>query len=342
MENILRLPDDVFKHHMLQYLTVDDIVELDNSCMNHKYRSQILEKIVGVILSGDKDKSMKISLFKWLGMRRIYLINVDIGCRKFVSNLSIVQDDYVEQLKYTKNITLKRSISDDMAVFLISHCPNLQSIYCIELSNNSNISVIAEHCPKLQLLSFERCKNINDTELIAISKHCPSLTTLNTVGCSKLTDSSIISISTHCKELQRVDVFGCTKITDASIISISQHCPRLESLRVCSCICLTDASIISLSTHCVRLKKLDLWGCDSLTNASIISISNNCSILQDLLIEFCSKLTDDCLIAIVKNCNSLQLLHASMCNGITSSLRQSFNSSSELRDAILSIYPTLP
>jgi hypothetical protein len=40
--------------------------------MNHKYRPQLLDKINGVILLGDKEKSIKASLFKWLGMRRIY------------------------------------------------------------------------------------------------------------------------------------------------------------------------------------------------------------------------------------------------------------------------------
>ena len=31
-------------------LTVDDIGKLDNACMSHKYRSQVMEKINGVIL----------------------------------------------------------------------------------------------------------------------------------------------------------------------------------------------------------------------------------------------------------------------------------------------------
>jgi len=31
-------------------LTVDDIVKLDNACTSHKYRSQVMEKINGMIL----------------------------------------------------------------------------------------------------------------------------------------------------------------------------------------------------------------------------------------------------------------------------------------------------
>ena len=69
----MKLPDDMFKQELLPYLTVDDIVKLDDACMNQEYRPQLLEKISGVILRGDENNSMKASLFKWLGMRRIYL-----------------------------------------------------------------------------------------------------------------------------------------------------------------------------------------------------------------------------------------------------------------------------
>ena len=72
----MKLPDDMFKQELLQYLTVDDIVKLDNACMNHKYRPQLLDKISGVILLGDQGTSITASLYKWLGMRRIYLINI--------------------------------------------------------------------------------------------------------------------------------------------------------------------------------------------------------------------------------------------------------------------------
>ena len=74
----MKLPDVIFRQEILQYLTLDNIVKLDNACMNHMYRSQLMDKIDGVILIGDKDRSVKASLFKWLGMRRIYLIKMNL------------------------------------------------------------------------------------------------------------------------------------------------------------------------------------------------------------------------------------------------------------------------
>ena len=78
MESMMKLPDDMFRQELLPYLTVDDIVKLDNACMNHKYRPQLMVKINGLILLGDDDEFMKTSLFKWLGMRRIYLLKMKI------------------------------------------------------------------------------------------------------------------------------------------------------------------------------------------------------------------------------------------------------------------------
>ena len=64
MESMMKLPDDMYRQEILQYLTVYDIVKLDNACMNHNYRPQLMEKINGVILPGDKNKYMKALLFK--------------------------------------------------------------------------------------------------------------------------------------------------------------------------------------------------------------------------------------------------------------------------------------
>ena len=50
MESMMKLPDDMFRLELLQYLSVDDIVKLDSACMNHKYRHQLLEKITDASL----------------------------------------------------------------------------------------------------------------------------------------------------------------------------------------------------------------------------------------------------------------------------------------------------
>ena len=54
MESLMKLPDNVFNQEILQYRTLNNIVKLDNACMNHEYRPQLLEKIDGVALLRDQ------------------------------------------------------------------------------------------------------------------------------------------------------------------------------------------------------------------------------------------------------------------------------------------------
>ena len=281
MESIMKLPDDMFKQELLPYLTVDDIVNLDNACMNHKYRPQILAKVVGVILIGEKDQFMKASLFKWLGIRRIYLMNILIVVSSnyflpsFLKNFNVVdmENNYDDQFRYTQHVVMRGPIRDDMSIFIISHCPCLLSFDISALRGFSSLypqvtdhtlQSIAEHCTCLQSLSFRDCRAITDAGLITISEHCTNLKSLHIYFSNHITDYSIISISTHCTGLQRC-IFSCIKITDAS------------------------------------------------------------------------------LIAIAKNCTGLQHLNTFECNGLSSDeLRHEFNSISELRAVLLSIYPSLP
>ena len=61
MESMMKLPDDMFRQELLPYLTVHDIVNLDNAYMNHIYRPQLMGKISSVILMGFKITSLIFS-----------------------------------------------------------------------------------------------------------------------------------------------------------------------------------------------------------------------------------------------------------------------------------------
>ena len=350
MESMMKLPDDMFKLELLPYLTVNDIVKLDNAFMNHKDRPQLLEKISGLILTGDKyDTYMKASLFRWLGMRRIYLIKIFFDFKDDNSTPSSIENDYVDQFRYTQHVIMRGSIRDDMAIFIISKCTCLLSIDIsrdykdhIQITDHT-LQSIAEHCSGLQSLSLNNFGEITDAGLIAISEHCPNLQSLEIIS-SSITDASIISISTYCTGLQTLCLQGCCEITDASIVSISTHCTGLLSLNIVKLHCrkITDVSIISISTHCTGLQSLNLEGFKNITDVSIIPISENCTGLKNLYLSY-TKITEASLIAIAKNCTGLQSLDSYGCDEVSSEeLRDYFDSVSNLRAVILSIYPSLP
>jgi len=177
MESMMKLPDDIFRLELLQYLTVHDIVRLDTACINHEYRPQVLEKISGMILTGDKDRSMKASLYKWLGMRRIYWIKMNLNFNIIIP--SSIENNYVDQFRYSQHVAMRGCVRDDIAVFIISQCTCLQSID-ISRGNYDKITdhtlqSIAEHCTGLQSLSLDDCSELTDTGLITISEKCPNL-----------------------------------------------------------------------------------------------------------------------------------------------------------------------
>jgi len=139
----MNLPDDVVKQELFHYLSVYDIMRLDSACMNHEYRPKLLEKINGVILSGDLDISIDASLFKWLGLKIIYLINMYFHfdrCQYILSppysinmffhfdSPSSIENDYVDQFRYSQFVVMTGCVIDHLAVFIISLCPCLQSI----------------------------------------------------------------------------------------------------------------------------------------------------------------------------------------------------------------------
>ena len=265
MESMMNLPDDMFRLELLPYLTVHDIVKLDNACMNHKYRYQLMEKISGVILTGDKDESkpMKASLFKfkWLGMRRIYLISMKILVSGFYSTVSNLENDYDDQFRYTQHVVMRGPIRDDMTIFIISHCLCLLSINIGDYVQpdpqitDHTLQSIAEYCTGLQSLTLNRCREITDAGLIAISEFCPGMQSLNLERCQLITDASIISISTYCTGLQSLNLQGCYQLTDASINLKSTHCTGLQTFNLSSsCDQITDASIKSISVNCTGLQ----------------------------------------------------------------------------------------
>jgi len=234
MESMMKLPDDMLKQELLPFLRVQDIINLDNACMSHKYRPQLLDKISGVILLGDKDKSINASLFKWLGMRRIYLINMLMLESDFYLTPSSIDNDYVDHFRYTQHLIL---IGDDF--------------YDPQVTDHT-LKSIAEHCTNLQSLSLSCCSEITDIGLIAISENCHNLHSLKIEKCSQITNTSIISVSAHCSGLQSLHLNDCDDITDASIISISTHCTGLQSLHLERCDASYQYQLIVLDyNHCI-------------------------------------------------------------------------------------------
>ena len=51
---LLSIPDDIFQHHFIQYLSIKDIGQFDNTITNINQRSQYLEKIANKIIGNNR------------------------------------------------------------------------------------------------------------------------------------------------------------------------------------------------------------------------------------------------------------------------------------------------
>ena len=255
----------------MNFLTMHDIVALDNACTSRKYRQQLIVKIQGIVLKGEQIKPMSCDLFEWLGRRGIYVMimrfedNFPSLCTCIKTNNYHNQFQHVKELNLTYLIDHSRNgpLTDDSLHILTSYCPTLQLIKLNDRGNitDNGLRSIAENCRNLITFSANGCRNFSDDGVIYLSKLCTGLKTIH-LGWLSITDDSIISLSEHCKDLVAWNLFGCINLTDASVISIVKHhstCCKVLNLSNCSS--LTDTSVMTIASHCSELTFLTLLHC---------------------------------------------------------------------------------
>lgn len=152
---LLLLPDDIFKYHLLQYLELKGIVQLDNAIINCYDRNKFLLKLANTILSHDNISLILTKLLlTWLFQRRIYLTN-DIKItgqlnEKDLSNCCIETKEYFQYI--TKIIITKNC--NPTHINLLTVFQFFQRLTEIDLQSKSfsdaNIVWLAIHNNQLQ------------------------------------------------------------------------------------------------------------------------------------------------------------------------------------------------
>jgi len=334
MELMMRMPDDVFKHQLMQFLTIYDLSSFDKACTNYFYRNEYLEKIRNIILIGNNNKTcLSLHILPWLNERQIYLQNLYIA----------YEETYLDRLRYSLRL-LKRNNEKKLKLILpsmkfctgltisnsfvldaylveqsksLNHCCPLRSLKVLyNWVTDSTIISMATYCTGLRSLSLQKCFRLRDASMTLLSKACNGLQWLNISQCRNLTDISIISLSLYCTQLVVLDVSGIP-ITDASIMSISTRCHKLQIVNFSECRKLSDVSIISISTNCKGLQSLDLSNCEKITDKCIIYISTHSLKLRSIDVSFCNDISDYGILKMISTSISLQSLAIQGCIGIS-------------------------
>ena len=340
---LLAIPDDIFQQHIMQYLTFNDMAQLDNAIVNDSYRYQYFKKISHCCLLLNNN-ALNVFMIKnksqldWLYERKIFLKCMIFSSEMLFKKSEILKVNQIFQHCEDLTIDYMNKKDSDIISLIVSYCKELKH-FKLNIDNMDNFS---HHCKELQSLDLNS-RNITDTNLIFLAKNCTDLKTLHLSYHHEKTNTGIIAIAQHCTHLKEISLRNCAisdvhlvaisekckgletldltgsrqSITDVGIIQLSKHCTRLKSLNLNSCSeDITDASFLSISQHCKRLEVLNCYGSDIMDDG-LVSIAMNCSYLQSLDITDCENITDDSIIIISKYCKRLHSLWLGGCTNLT-------------------------
>ena len=331
----MSMPDDIFKYHLMQFLTIYDLSSFDKACTNYFYRNEYLEKIREVILIGNNKSCLSLHILPWLNERKLYLQNLCIAYEEVYSDhlrfsMRLLKKNNEKKLKLilpSMKLCTGLTVSNSFVLdaYLVEQSQSLSKHYSCPLRSlkvlynwitDSTITSIATCCTGMRSLSLQKCFRVRDASMSLLTKACRCLQWLNISQCRNLTDISILSLSLYCTQLVVLDVSGIP-ITDDSILSISTHCFKLQIINFSECRNLTDVSIISISTHCKGLQSLDLSSCEKISDACIIFLSTHSLMLRSLDVSFCIVITDHGILTMIRTSISLQSLAIQGCTGIS-------------------------
>lgn len=158
--SLLFIPDDIFKYYLLQYLSITDIVQLDNAIIYYSDRQHFLSKVTSTILDYDIDKVfINKEMCKWLGSRKFYLTSITIV--NDLTDRDIFEIDVLEVFKYVKSVLVlyNTSITDKGLDHILKVCYKLITL---EIESNhlkiAGINSIAKNCKQLETLRLQYFK----------------------------------------------------------------------------------------------------------------------------------------------------------------------------------------
>jgi hypothetical protein len=312
MDKLLALPDDMFKHHLLQYFSMRDICRFEDTIRCHKYRQLFLNKLMNTKLSYNDNNNRSYQVINaitlyWLAKRQLYVIEISLNSTINNNNLNIIMLRKHNIFKYILSLDLiscNNLIDDDIAI-LSHYASSVTSIY---------LATDNQHQPQQQ----HEHTQLTTNSIILISKKCLKLINIHISGNFMNIDYGIISLSLYCNNnIQILMLHKCYDLTDVSLLSISKNCKNLKILFLIFSSKITDESILAISENCLYLENLNVDNLYQLTNQSIFSLAKYSKYLVSLNIRNCIEINDDSIMELVKNCIYLNRLIIYGCQNIS-------------------------
>ncbi|CAA0814702.1 F-box protein SKIP1 [Striga hermonthica] len=167
--------------------------------------------------------------------------------------------------------------------------------------SDQSLSLVAERCPNLQVLSIKNSPHVTDAVMTKIASGCPKLRELDISYSYEISHKSIALIGSHCRDLtilkrnlmNWVDpsehmrivpteyLNACPQDGDSEAAAIAKYMPNLVRLEL-RFLKLTAKGLTLISERCQNLEYIDLSGCVNLASRDITNAISNLKNLKDI------------------------------------------------------------
>jgi len=136
----------------------------------------------------------------------------------------------------------------------------LTSLTCsfIESINRTDLFLIADCFPNLQLLDLSHCKDVSEEGIVHVLMICCNIRHLNLTCCSRL---KLRTLNFEVPKLEVLDL-SFTRVDDKSLYWISKSCSGLLQLSLKFCEGVTEKGVKHVVEKCTQLRDIDLKYCD--------------------------------------------------------------------------------
>ncbi|KAI5675860.1 hypothetical protein M9H77_06810 [Catharanthus roseus] len=160
--------------------------------------------------------------------------------------------------------------------------------------SDHSLSLVADRCPKLQVLSVKSSPHVTDETMNKIASGCPNLQELDISYCYEISHECLAYIGSHCRVLQifkrnlmnwldpsqHIGIVPneylntCPQEGDSDSAAIGKLMPKLLHLEL-RFSKLTAKGLTLISEGCLSLEYMDLSGCANITSRDIANASSN-------------------------------------------------------------------
>lgn len=311
--NIFNYPDYVLITILLENFSLKDLVDLDTSITNKKFRT----RLHGIFSDPSFIIKFPVVYVEWLFLRNIkceditmkpntnynnsnqydksfvtYCINNGSTIKKLdVSKISMFREDSVQMIKSCRNLT-------HFTFDRLSYHPGGEGWG--SLDTMINLKSIYNTCQNLTYISFEPMYVSFEFDDVLLSESCSKLESmvLNIGNLSHFQINEITKILAPCKNLKKLEVQHLRYMTPDLFIYLANNFTKLEDLNI------RFSSFWKLDRNRVDNKENE-----KLANVNIRYLVDNLKNLKNINILHCDWLYYDTLKYIYSNCKQNEYLY---------------------------------